>query len=79
MLEVFFRSPRSIERANGPTKCGRYLLRFFLACGLAMGKTRVSARVGREGEMEDLLSSLTVGEVLHEILLIQANERGAKV
>ena len=44
-----------------------------------MGKTRVSARVGREGEMEDLLSSLTVGEVLHEILLIQANERGAKV
>jgi hypothetical protein len=35
-------------------KCGRYLLRFFLACGLAMGKTRVSARVGREGEMEDL-------------------------
>lgn len=35
-------------------KCGRYLLRFFLACGLAMGKTRVSARVGREGEMADL-------------------------
>jgi len=54
VLEVFFRSPRSIERANGPTKCGRYLLRFFLSCGLAMGKTRVSARVGREGEMDDL-------------------------
>jgi hypothetical protein len=55
VLEVFFRSPRSIERANGPTKCGRYLLRFFLACGLAMGQTRVSAHVGREGEMGDLL------------------------
>ena len=26
MLEGVFRSPRSIVRANGPTKCGRYLL-----------------------------------------------------
>src|SRR6185295_6453869 len=26
-----------------PTKCGRYLLRFRLACGLASGKTRLGA------------------------------------
>jgi len=32
----------------------RVRLRFFLACGLAMGKTHVSARVGREDEMDDL-------------------------
>jgi hypothetical protein len=37
MLEGFFRSPRSIVGANGPTKCGRYLLRFRFTCGLADG------------------------------------------
>jgi hypothetical protein len=35
VLEGFSRSPRSIGWANGPTKCGRYLLRFRFACGLA--------------------------------------------
>jgi len=29
--------------ANGPTKCGRYLLRFRLACGLARGTVRPGA------------------------------------
>jgi hypothetical protein len=39
VLEGFFRSPKSIiEWANGLTKCGRYLLRFRFACGLA-GRT----------------------------------------
>ena len=33
-LEGFSRSPRSIESANGPTKCGGYLLRFSLAAAL---------------------------------------------
>ena len=43
MLEGFFRSPRSIVRANGPTECGRYLLRFRFACGLAWDKARLGA------------------------------------
>jgi hypothetical protein len=34
VLEGFFRSPRSIEWANGPTKCGGYLLRSSLAAAL---------------------------------------------
>src|SRR5687767_9498387 len=29
--------------ANGPTKCGWYLLRFQLACGLARGTARLGA------------------------------------
>jgi hypothetical protein len=29
--------------ANGPTKCGRYLLRFRFACGLAWEKARLGA------------------------------------
>jgi len=44
----FFRSPRSIEWANGPTKCGRYLLRSSLAAALP-GERRVSARWGWAG------------------------------
>jgi len=56
-----------MERANGPTKCGQYLLRFFLACGLAMGRPRVSARVGREGEMDDLLEQLNHYEIAVDI------------
>jgi hypothetical protein len=43
VLEGFFRSPRSIIRATGSTKCGRYLLRFRLACGLAWDKARLGA------------------------------------
>ena len=35
MLEGFFRSPRPMIRANGTSKCGRYLLRVRIACGLA--------------------------------------------
>jgi hypothetical protein len=30
-------------RATGSTKCGRYLLRFRLACGLAWDKARLGA------------------------------------
>ena len=33
-LEGLFRSPRSIARANGPTKCGPYLLASSLAAAL---------------------------------------------
>jgi hypothetical protein len=41
VLEGFFRSPRFIEWANGPTKCGWYLLRFRFACGLAWEEARL--------------------------------------
>jgi len=34
VLEGIFRSPRSILRANGHTKCGRYLLASSLAAAL---------------------------------------------
>ena len=37
MLEGFIRSPGSIVRANGPTKCGGYLLRSSLAAALLDG------------------------------------------
>jgi len=36
-LEGFFRSPGSIARANGPTKCGPYLLASSLAAALLDG------------------------------------------
>jgi len=36
-LEGFFRSPRSIVRANGPTKCGPYLLASSLTAALLDG------------------------------------------
>ena len=36
-LEGLFRSPRSIARANGPTKCGPYLLASSLAVALLDG------------------------------------------
>jgi hypothetical protein len=49
MLEGFFRSPRFIEWANGPTKCGRYLLRSSLAAALPTER-RVLARRGWVGE-----------------------------
>ena len=39
--------------ANGPTKCGRYLLAFSLAATL-LGTRRVSARRGWEGEKSGL-------------------------
>jgi len=45
----------------------RVRLRFFLACGLAMGKTRVSARVGREGEMEGLFDQPDYYEIAVDI------------
>lgn len=43
-----FCSPRFIVRANGPTKCGRYLLRSSLAAALT-AERRVSARRGWAG------------------------------
>jgi hypothetical protein len=43
VLEGFIRLPRSIVRANGPTKCGGYLLRAFTRCGLACGTARLGA------------------------------------
>ena len=42
-LEGIFRSPSSILRANGHTKCGWYLLRLFAHCGLAWDKARLDA------------------------------------
>jgi hypothetical protein len=36
-LEGLFRSPGSIARANGPTKCGPYLLASSLAAALLDG------------------------------------------
>jgi hypothetical protein len=44
VLEGLFRSPRFIEGANGPTKCGGYLLRFRFARGLAWDKARPWAK-----------------------------------
>ena len=44
MLEGFFRSPSSIVRANGPTECGRYLLRSSLAAALLDGLFEHPAR-----------------------------------
>jgi len=53
VLEGFFRSPRSIEWANGPTKCGGYLLRSALATALPVER-RVLARRGWAGENSGL-------------------------
>ena len=43
MLEGFFRSLRSIVRANGSTECGRYLLRFDSPAALIGEKARLGA------------------------------------
>ena len=48
-LEGIFRSPRSMLRANGYTKCGPYLLASSLAAALP-GTRRVSTRQGWAGE-----------------------------
>ena len=52
-LEGIFRSPRSILRANGYTKCGGYFLASSLAAAL-LGKRRVLARLGWAGEKSGL-------------------------
>ena len=57
-LEGLFRSPRSMTKANGPTKCGPYLLassplRSLRPCtrnGAFLGSKSVLAGSGREGE-----------------------------
>jgi len=51
--EGVFRSPRSIGRANGSTKCGPYLLASSLAAALP-AERRVSARRGWAGENHGL-------------------------
>jgi hypothetical protein len=56
-LEGVFRSPRSIEWANGPTKCGGYLLGSSLAAALP-AERRVLARRGWAGEKVAFLSIL---------------------
>jgi hypothetical protein len=48
-LEGIFRSPRSILRANGHTKCGWYLLVSWLAAAAPV-ELRVLARQGWAGE-----------------------------
>ena len=53
VLEDMFRSPRSILRANGHTKCGWYLLASSLAAAL-LGTRRVQARQGWAGEKSGL-------------------------
>jgi hypothetical protein len=53
LLEGIFRSPRSMLRANGHTKCGWYLLASSLAEALP-AEWRVLARRGWEGEMSGL-------------------------
>ncbi len=53
VLEGLFRSPRPIVRANGPTKCGPYLLASSLAAALP-AERRVLARRGWEGENRGL-------------------------
>jgi hypothetical protein len=53
VLEDILRSPRSILRANGHTKCGWYLLASSLAAAL-LGTRRVSARQGWVGEKSSL-------------------------
>ena len=52
-LEGLFRSPRSSERANGPTTCGPYLLASSLAAALP-AERRVLARRGWVGEKSGL-------------------------
>jgi hypothetical protein len=52
-LEGIFRSPRSIQRANGHTKCGWYLLASSLIAALP-AERRVSARRGWAGEKPGL-------------------------
>ena len=52
-LEGLFRSPRSIARANGPTKCGPYLLASSLAVALP-AERRVLVRRGWAGEKSGL-------------------------
>jgi hypothetical protein len=47
-LNGIFRSPRSIERANGYTKCGPYLLASSLAAALLDGHFEHPARVWRQ-------------------------------
>ena len=56
-LEELFRSPRPNTRANGPTKCGMYLLASSLAAALP-AERRVSARRGWVGEKAAFLSIL---------------------
>jgi hypothetical protein len=43
LLEGIFRSPRSMLRANGHTKCGWYLLALFARCGRTWDKARLGA------------------------------------
>ena len=52
-LEGLFRSPRSMTRANGPAKCGTYLLASSLAAALP-AERRVSARRGWAGGISGL-------------------------
>jgi hypothetical protein len=59
-LEEFFRSPRSIEWANGPTKCGGYLLRSSLAAALLDSLFEHPAIILTLARMEDSIDDLCI-------------------
>jgi hypothetical protein len=59
-LEGFFRSPRSIEWANGPTKCGGYLLRSSLAAALLDSLFEHPAIILTLARMEDSIDDLCI-------------------
>ncbi len=62
-LEGLFHSPRPIARANGPTKCGPYLLVSSLAAALP-AERRVLARRGWAGEKSGLFEHPEVFEAV---------------
>ena len=62
-LEGLFRSPRPIAWANGPTKCGPYLLASSLAAVLP-AERRVLARRGWAGEKSGLFEHPEVFEAV---------------
>ena len=69
-LEGLFHSPRPIARANGPTKCGAYLLASSLAAAL-LGTRRVLARQGWAGEMSGLFEHPAIIEALVPSVIFQ--------
>jgi hypothetical protein len=58
----FFHSPRFIVRANGPTKCGRYLLASSLAAALLDGLSEQPA--GHSASVSDLGRGVISGFII---------------
>ena len=58
----FLHSPRFIVRANGPTKCGRYLLASLLAAALLDGLSEQPA--GHSASVSDLGRGVISGVII---------------